>query len=125
MDKRDAGGGPAGAWFNPPAEFPGICMTLAPGGELRFAGGFTFYHPSRWSYDSARSELRIELGGTIASPAESANYQLEHHQGNLLRVEAAKRALVYRVTASTESIQLGGFVFYRNLACETGKAAQR
>lgn len=107
------------AWFSPPAEFPGICLTLAGSGALEFAGGFTFYNPGHWTYDAAAAELRIELGGKQPFPLEQAQQQLKKKAGALLRIDAAKRTLVYAVTPATESLALGGFVFYRKLACNS------
>lgn len=113
-----AAGAPAAIWYSPPADFPGICLTLAPGGELRFTGGFEFFNPGRWSLDNAAGELRIELGGTAPFPAEAAKDQLKRRPGKLLRIDAAHRGLVYGVTPATASIEFGGFVFYRKLACD-------
>lgn len=108
-------------WFSPPAEFPGICLTLAGSGALEFAGGFTFYNPGHWTYDAATAQLRIELGGKQPFPLEQAQQQLKHahKSGALLRIDAAKRTLVYSVDPATESLALGGFVFYRKLACNS------
>lgn len=114
-----------GNWLSPAAAYPAICMTMAAGGELRFSGGFTFYNPSRWVLDGARSELRIELGGTLPFPAESAQYQIKQRPASLARIEPAARALVYHVTPSTESIELGGFVFYRKPSCDIPQTARR
>ncbi|CDG83867.1 hypothetical protein [Janthinobacterium agaricidamnosum] len=122
---HDAAGAPvkpggddlAATWFNPPAEFPGICMKLANSGALHFVGGFTFYNPGHWSYDAAKSELRIQLGGNQAFPLETAQYQLQQHAGSLLRIDAAKRTLVYAVGPETDTLHFGGFVFYRKIAC--------
>jgi len=44
------------------------------------------------------------------------------HQ-NLLRLDAARNMLVYRVTAQTKSIGFGGFIFYRDLPCPAGKSS--
>jgi hypothetical protein len=112
-----ATGSPAGAWFSPPAEYPGICMTLAPGGALQFAGGYAFFNPGRWTYDDASSELRIELGGSAPMPPAAQPSRQLVKQGALLRTDEGKRQLVYRVTPETESIDLGGFVFYRRTGC--------
>lgn len=117
-----AGIGAAGigvVWFSPPADFPGICLTLAGSGTLEFAGGFTFYNPGRWTYDAAAAQLRIELGGKQPFPLEQAQQQLKKKAGALVRIDAAKRALVYAVGPATESLTLGGFVFYRKLACDS------
>lgn len=105
-------------WFSPPGDFPGICMTLASGGQLSFAGGFGFYNPGRWSLDEAGAELRLELGGSAPFPAESAKYQMKHRPGSLLGIDETKRRLSYRLKPETASIELGGFVFYRKLACK-------
>lgn len=124
VDGKKAGDALAGSWFNPSAEFPAMCMTLAPGGTLGFAGGFVFYNPGRWSFDSARSELRIELGGKMPFPAEAARQQIQRRAGNLLRAEPAQRALIYRLTPATDTLELGGFVFYRKLACDLSLASK-
>ncbi|KAB8045334.1 hypothetical protein [Janthinobacterium aquaticum] len=112
----------AATWYNPPAEFPGICITQFKDGSLRFDGGFAFLNPGRWSYDAATAELRFELKPWPQLAKAHANTGL-HQQ--LLRVEADKNALVYRVKAETKSIGLGGFIFYRDMACpgKSGKAA--
>ena len=108
----------AATWYNPPAEFPGICITQFKDGSLRFDGGFAFFNPGRWSYDAATAELRFELKPWPQLAKAHANTGL-HQQ--LLRVEADKNALVYRVKAETKSIGLGGFIFYRDMPCP-GKA---
>ncbi|WP_317205209.1 hypothetical protein [Janthinobacterium sp.] len=124
VESKKPGDELAGTWFNPSAEFPAMCMTFAPGGTLGFAGGFVFYNPGRWFFDSARAELRIELGGSMPFPAEAARQQIQRRAGNLLRAEPAHRALVYRLTPATETLELGGFVFYRKLACELTLASK-
>ena len=106
-----------GAWFNPPAEFPGICMNFGADGQLEFRGGFVFFNPGRWWYDSAGAELRIELGGTAPFPAELAKNQVRRRPASLLRFDAARRTLVYRLDPGTEALDFGGFSFYRKLAC--------
>jgi hypothetical protein len=119
--------GPAGSWYSPPAEYPGICMTLAPDGALWFAGGYAFFNPGRWSFDNASAELRLELGGKAPLPAiaQATRQQGDHKlQGTLLRTDEASRTLVYRVTPETEAIDIGGFVFYRKPGCGA-KADQR
>ena len=115
----------AGSWLSPAAAYPAICMTLAAGGELQFTGGFTFYNPGRWAVDSAKSELRIELGGSMPFPAESAHYQIKQRPASLARIEPARRTLVYKMTPATESIELGGFVFYRKPSCDGANSAKR
>lgn len=107
-----------GTWFSPPADYPGICMTLEPGGALNFAGGFAFFNPGRWSYDGAAAELRLQLGGATPLPAELLAPAAQPGAGAPLRMDAGARALVYRVTPATEAITVGGFVFYRKQACQ-------
>lgn len=120
-----AAGAPSATWYSPPADFPGICLTLAPGGELRFDGGFGFFSPGRWTFDKTAGELRLELGGTAPFPFDAAKDQLKRRPGKLLRIDAAQRGLVYGVTPATESIEFGGFVFYRKLACAPLPQQQR
>ena len=116
-------------WFSPPSDFPGICMHFshdgAPqtgsslhGGSLEFTGGFAFYNPARWQHDSARRQLRIELGGSedFPAPIEAAKPLLPN-QGQLLHADAGKRILTYRLTPSTGMIDIAGFKFYRNRTC--------
>ncbi len=105
------------SWYSPPAEYPGICMRLMADGALRFDGGFDFFNPGRWSQDSGAAELRLRLGGAGAFPAALVNEQLKQHAGGLLRADAAQRTLVYRMGPATQSLALGGFVFYRKPAC--------
>lgn len=108
----------AGQWYSPPAEYPGICLHLAPDGTLAFAGGFAFFNPGHWRYDSAAGELRIELGGaTPIPPALAAGQPGARGAAAPLRVETAQRALVYRIAPAAEAIDVAGFVFYRQLAC--------
>ena len=104
----------AATWYNPPSEFPGICLTQFKDGRLRFDGGFAFFNPGRWSYDPASSELRLGLQPWPNLASAHANASL---QKNLLRVEADKNALVYSVKADTNTIGIGGFVFYRDIPC--------
>lgn len=104
----------AATWYNPPSEFPGICLTQFKDGRLRFDGGFAFFNPGRWSYDPAAAELRLDLQPWPNLASAHANKSL--HQ-NLLRVEADKNALVYSVKADTKTIGVGGFVFYRDMPC--------
>lgn len=104
----------AATWYNPPSEFPGICLTQFKDGRLRFDGGFAFFNPGRWSYDPATAELRLDLQPWPNLASAHANKSLHKH---LLRVEADKNALVYGVNAVTQSIGIGGFVFYRDLPC--------
>ena len=107
-----------GTWYSPPAEFPGICMTLRDGGQVQFAGGFTYFNPSRWSFDPAEKELRIVLGGGEPFPLAVVQDQMAHNPGGLIRFDARQRVLVYSVTPLTETIGVGGFVFFRKLACQ-------
>ena len=104
----------AATWYNPPSEFPGICLTQFKDGRLRFDGGFAFFNPGRWSYDPATAELRLDLQPWPNLASAHANKSLHKH---LLRVEADKNALVYGVNAVTQIIGIGGFVFYRDLPC--------
>jgi hypothetical protein len=117
---------PSGTWFNPPSDYPGICMTFAPDGALKFDGGFAFFNPGRWSHDAAAQEMRIELGGTGAFPAplekdmKKTNPKTPH-QGDLLRFDAAKRSFTYRVRQDTDAIDFAGYKFYRNRPCVAEK----
>ncbi|MGK5023830.1 hypothetical protein [Janthinobacterium sp. RB2R34] len=104
----------AATWYNPPSEFPGICMTQFKDGRLRFDGGFAFFNPGRWSYDPATAELRLEVA---PRPDLARSHAHQTKENNLLRVEAEKNALVYSVKAETKTIGLGGFIFYRNMPC--------
>lgn len=104
----------AATWYNPPSEFPGICLTQFKDGSLRFDGGFAFYNPGRWAYDAGSGELRLALAPTPS--LELSHAQIVQHQ-NLLRIEADKNTLVYGVKADTKAIGLGGFVFYRDTPC--------
>lgn len=108
----------AATWYNPPSEFPGICLTQFKDGRLRFDGGFAFFNPGRWSYDPATSELRLDLQPWPKLASAHANAALHK---NLLRVEADKNALVYGVRADTQTIGVGGFVFYRDMPCPAAK----
>ena len=112
--KAPADAAVAATWYNPPSEFPGICLTQFKDGSLRFDGGFAFFNPGRWAYVAATSELRLELAPTPS--LELAHAQTVLHK-NLLRVEAARNTLVYAVKADTQAIGLGGFVFYRDTPC--------
>ena len=112
--KAPADAAVAATWYNPPSEFPGICLTQFKDGSLRFDGGFAFYNPGRWTYDGATSELRLQLAPTPSF--ELSHAQIVQHM-NLLRIEAAKNTLVYGVKADTKAIGLGGFVFYRDTPC--------
>ena len=112
--KAPADAAVAATWYNPPSEFPGICLTQFKDGSLRFDGGFAFYNPGRWAYDGATSELRLQLAPTPSF--ELSHAQIVQHM-NLLRIEAAKNTLVYGVKADTKAIGLGGFVFYRDTPC--------
>ena len=104
----------AATWYNPPSDFPGMCLTQFKDGSLRFDGGFAFFNPGRWAYDAATSELRLQLAPTPS--LELSHAQIVLHQ-NLLRIEADKNTLVYGVKADTKAIGLGGFVFYRDTPC--------
>ena len=104
----------AATWYNPPSEFPGICMTQFKDGRLRFDGGFAFFNPGRWSYDPAVAELRLEVRPW---PNLARAHAHKSTASNLLRVEADKNALVYSVKAQTPTIGVGGFIFYRDLPC--------
>jgi hypothetical protein len=117
---------PTGTWFNPPSDYPGICMTFAKDGALRFDGGFAFFNPARWTYDDAAKELQIKLGGSGEFPAplepgmKKTNPQAPN-QGDLLRFDATKRSFTYRVQQNTDAIDFGGFKFYRNRPCVADK----
>ena len=104
----------AATWYNPPSEFPGICLTQFKDGRLRFDGGFAFFNPGRWSYDAAAAELHLQLQPWPNLASAHANASLHK---NLLRVEANKNTLVYSVKAETKTIGVGGFVFYRDMPC--------
>lgn len=108
----------AATWYNPPSEFPGICLTQFKDGRLRFDGGFAFFNPGRWSYDAPTSELRLDLQPWPKLASAHANAALHK---NLLRVDADKNALVYSVRADTQTIGVGGFVFYRDMPCPAAK----
>ncbi|MFZ4875158.1 hypothetical protein ACL9RI_08740 [Janthinobacterium sp. Mn2066] len=110
----------AATWYNPPGEFDGICLTQFKDGRLRFDGGFTFFNPGSWTYDAASSELRLTLHPTTILAQGHGDVSL--HQ-NLLRLDAARNMLVYRVKADTKSIGLGGFIFYRDLPCPAGQSS--
>ena len=112
--KTPADAAVAATWYNPPSEFPGICLTQFKDGSLRFDGGFVFFNPGRWAYDGAASELRLQLPPTPS--LELSHAQIVQHM-NLLRIEADKSTLVYGVKADTKAIGLGGFVFYRDTPC--------
>lgn len=112
--KTPADAAVAATWYNPPSEFPGICLTQFKDGSLRFDGGFVFFNPGRWAYDGAASELRLQLAPTPS--LELSHAQIVQHM-NLLRIEADKSTLVYGVKADTKAIGLGGFVFYRDTPC--------
>jgi hypothetical protein len=117
---------PVGTWFNPPSDYPGICMTLSKDGALKFDSGFAFFNPARWTYDAAAQEMRIVLGGTETFPAPLEKDMKKTHpttprQGDLLRFDAAKRSFTYRVRQDTDAIDLGGHKFYRNRACVAQK----
>ncbi|MGK5079364.1 hypothetical protein [Janthinobacterium sp. HLX7-2] len=103
-------------WYNPPSEFPGICMTQLKNGALRFDGGFTFFNPARWSYDATASELTLLLPPSSSPLLASAHADKSLHAG-LLRVDSGRHALVYGVKADTKTLGLGGFVFYRDMPC--------
>lgn len=92
-------------------------MTLKPDGTLQFAGGFAFFNPAHWQY--ADAQLRIELGGATPLPPAGPP-AAGPATGKLLRVDAGKRTLVYHVTPETDALDLGGFMFYRKLACPAG-----
>lgn len=112
--KTPADAAVAATWYNPPSEFPGICLTQFKDGSLRFDGGFAFFNPGRWAYDGAASELRLQLAPTPS--LELSHAQIVQHM-NLLRIEADRSTLVYGVNADTKAIGLGGFVFYRDTPC--------
>ena len=103
----------AATWYNPPSEFPGICLTQFKDGRLRFDGGFAFFNPGRWSYDAALAELRLEVQ---PRPDLASSHAYKKAASNLLRVEG-NNALVYGVKADTQTIGIGGFVFYRDMPC--------
>ncbi|MES2741415.1 MAG: hypothetical protein V4754_10750 [Pseudomonadota bacterium] len=110
----------AESWFSPPAAYPGVCMRLMSNGELRFAGGFAFFNPGRWRYDAGTAQLSVELGGAAPLPpalADPANSTAAPNSASLLRVDPARRAVLYTVRPDTEAIGLGGLVFYRTLPC--------
>ncbi|MFM2088405.1 MAG: hypothetical protein RLZZ237_3274 [Pseudomonadota bacterium] len=110
----------AATWYNPPGEFDGICLTQFKDGRLRFDGGFLFFNPGSWSYDAAKSELSLSFHPTTTLAEGHGDVSL--HQ-NLLRLDAARNMLVYRVNAQTKSIGFGGFIFYRDLPCPAGKSS--
>ena len=97
-----------------------MCMTYFPDGRLMFAGGFTFYNPSRWRYDAETKELEIILGGISQFPVGSAKYQIAHRPGSLLRFDVKKRALVYSLLPHINSprLEFAGFIFYYGRPCE-------
>ncbi len=104
----------AATWYNPPSEFPGICLTQFKDGSLRFDGGFAFFNPGRWTYDAATAELSLQLAPTPS--LELSHAQIVLHK-NLLRIDGKKNTLVYGVKADTDAIGLGGFLFYRKMPC--------
>ena len=124
--QKNSAAAPTGTWFNPPSDYPGICMTFAQDGALQFDGGFAFFNPARWTYDEAAKELQITLGGSGAFPAPLAKKMKKTHpqtprQGDLLRFDAAKRSFTYRLRPNTDAIDFGGYKFYRNRPCVADK----
>ena len=63
-------------------------------------------------------QLRLDLQPWPKLASAHANAALHK---NLLRVEADKNALVYSVRADTQTIGVGGFVFYRDMPCPAAK----
>ena len=112
--KAPANAAVAATWYNPPSEFPGICLTQFKDGSLRFDGGFAFFNPGRWTYDPATAELSLQLAPTPS--LELSHAQIVLHK-NLLRIDGKKNTLVYGVKADTDAIGLGGFLFYRDMPC--------
>ncbi|OYO29988.1 hypothetical protein [Janthinobacterium sp. PC23-8] len=107
----------AATWYNPPGEFPGICLTQFKDGRLRFDGGFAFFNPGRWSYDADKAQLRLEVRPW---PDLASAHAHQSKASNLLRVEADRNMLVYGVKADTPTIGVGGFIFYRDMPCPAG-----
>ena len=116
--KAPANAAVAATWYNPPSEFPGICLTQFKDGSLRFDGGFAFFNPGRWTYDPATAELSLQLAPTPS--LELSHAQIVLHK-NLLRIDGPNNTLVYGVKADTDAIGLGGFLFYRDMPCPAGR----
>ncbi len=87
-------------------------LTFCPNGALEFSGGFLFYNPASWSYDSENRELRITLGGDKPL-GSSFDYQLKHRSQTLHAMDRASRTLVFPLYASSDRIDFGGYVFFR------------
>ena len=105
---------PAGTWRHPPSHTEEMWLIICPNGRLEFSGGFLFYNPGFWFYDSENEELRITLGGRtpLGGPFE---YQQEHRPQTLRGFDEASRTLVYPFDSSTEHLDFGGHVFFREV----------
>ena len=115
---------PVGIWRNPPSHTEEMRLTFCPGGELEFTGGFVFFNPSKWQQDVLQQELRITLGGTKWL-REALQWQLENRPLTLRGFNEESRTLVYPFDRSTETLDFGGYVFFRELGSDVARRLTR
>ena len=83
--KTPADAAVAATWYNPPSEFPGICLTQFKDGSLRFDGGFAFFQPGslgvRWRHvRTAFATGADAIAGTVAR-ANCPTHEPAAHRG--------------------------------------------
>ena len=98
-------------WVNSGTDYPEMRLLLDSAGRGVFEGGFVFFNPIRWTYDSARSEFALRLAGvdsgTLGVFADGVS------RGYALRVNADS-TLVLRLDSTTRSLWIAGFDFIRD-----------
>jgi len=101
---------PSMTWINPASDFPAMRLHFDPNGTARFEGGFVFFNPVRWRYDSTARELYLRLSGIDSSTI--ATFEDGIARGHAIRFDRSDSALVTRVDRNTRSIWIAGFTFF-------------
>ncbi len=101
-----------GNWTYAAGEFPAMHLIFRPDGRLTFAGGFEYWNPAQWQYDSAVGELRITIPKLSAK--DTGTLQEDLRQGFIKRFDPRAKTVTYEYSDSTFTLTLAGFVYVRD-----------
>ena len=102
---------PAALWIYPGGEGPSMRLSFEPDGYARFSGGFKFFNPARWSYDSSAQVLTLRMNGI--DKGDSVVFQDGVARGYALGFNPANRALMLRLGTETTQLWIAGYSFER------------
>lgn len=102
---------PAALWIYPGGEGPIMRLSFAPDGHARFSGGFKWFNPVRWSYDSSAQVLTLRLNGIVKD--DSLVFGDGVARGYALGFNRADSALMLRLGSETTVLWIAGYNFER------------